>query len=203
VSPRHLPGGRDLYLVYPKAAQDSPSQTLPIRVYSNDSVRKPSINRLQVAVASVSIPFPISFGRTMYLAMASAHESAPGRGRRLHRESTVLHYSHHGQNYEKRALMHHSSSLCSFSRDRSECAPTESASSPLFQGLCCVQSQSAHALPCSIFAPFPKNSVAPMLALRVFYQENVVSRNVCSPLSFVVADVSCTASQCSSELRCM
>ena len=113
----------------------------------NDSVRKPSINRLQVAVASVSIPFPISFGRTMYLAMASAHESAPGRGRRLHRESTVLHYSHHGQNYEKRALMHHSSCLCSFSRPRPNSAH-ESAPSPCFKGRCAVNPPMPCLAPC-------------------------------------------------------
>jgi len=109
------------YTLYTPRRHKTPPHKPPQPGYiPNDSVRKPSISRLQVAAASVSLPFPISFGRTMYLVMASAHESAPGTGRRLHRESTVLHYSHHGQNYEKRALMHHSSSLCSFSRDRSE-----------------------------------------------------------------------------------
>jgi len=85
--------------------------------------------------------------------------------------------------------MHHSSCVCSFSENAPRISIVSSHRAVL------LQFDNALHVPQS---PELRRSYACSL-----YQENVVSLNVCSPLSFVFADVSCTASQCSSELRCM
>lgn len=136
---------RSLYLVYAQAGQGTPSQTLPIRVYSK-SLRFEVINPSPASGCCVCVSHLV--GGTMYKVIARMNQ--PGQGAKIASESTVLHYSHHGRNYEKRALMHHSSCLCSFSRPRPNPAH-ESAPSPCFKGRCAVNPS----MPCSMFAQFP------------------------------------------------